>query len=235
MDTWKDRFMTNSSSAVTHEVNGHKLRFYPNRIGLLADLAEISKPIAHALGTLFNDERAERASTSEVFSDKFRKDLKTDIESADSKVEKMIVHATTPELSEHRRKERNAAIDELLGGLTNTRNRILIGRLMMDSLREEFPYKKDRTAAEVEEFLDGDGEQYQGLDTPTLVQMVVGWLKANSKVFGATGEKVVELVKGKLGAPQNPSPSVEKTSSTDGSNSKKLSLVPLDSDSNLSD
>jgi len=229
--SWKDRFTYSSKSAVEHEVNGHKLRFYPNRIGLLTELAEISKPIAHALGTLFGDGRGDSTSISETFTDKPKKDLKTGFEQAESKVDKITVQAVSPEVAEHRRKERNDAIDELLDGMTNARNRILIGKLLMDSLRDEFPYKKDRAAAEVEEFLDGDGENYEGLDTPMIVQMIVGWLKANAKVFGSAGEKMVDLVKGRLGALQSPSPSAGKTSSTDGSSSKTLSLVPSDSDS----
>lgn len=234
MASWKDRFAYNSKSAVEHEVNGHKLRFYPNRIGLLTELAEISKPIAHALATLFGDERGDATSISESYKDKPRKDLKTGIETAESVVDKITVEAVTAEVANHRRGERNQAIDELLDGLTNERNRILFGRLLMDSLRDDFPYKKDRPPPEVEEFLFGDNEEYTGLDAPILVEMVTGWLKANAKVFGSTGEKVVGLVKGKLSALQAPSPSVEKTNTTDGSNSKMPSSGQSDSDSDSS-
>ncbi len=232
MATWKERFTYNSKSAVEHSVNGNVLRFYPNRIGLLNELAEISKPIAHALATLFtNDDRSDTTSTSESYLDKPRKDMKTGIETAESKVDKIVVEAVSPEVADHRRKERNAAIDELLDGITNERNRLLIGKLLMDSLRDEFPYKKDRPPAEIEEFLDGDNEKYEGLDAPMLVEMVTGWLKANAKVFGATGERVAGLVKGKLSGLQDPSPSENKKSTNDGSSSRTLSLVRSDLDS----
>ena len=229
--TWKDRFAYNSKSAVEHEVNGNKLRFYPNRIGLLTELAEISKPIAHALATLFGDARGDATSVSERYSDKPRKDLKSGVETAESTVDKITVEAVSPEVADHRRKERDAAIDELLDGLTNERNRLLFGRLLMDSLRDEFPYKKDRPAPEVEEFLFGDGEQYQGLDAPQLVALVTGWLKANAKVFGSAGERVAGLVKGKLEALQAPSISGERTNPAGGYSSKTPSSEPSDSDS----
>lgn len=232
MAHWKDRFTYNSKSAVEHEVNGGKLRFYPNRIGLLAELAEVSKPVAHALSALFGDGRNDTTSISESYKDKPKKDIKSGVETAESVVDKITVEALSPEIAGYRRKERDTAIDELLDGLTNERNRLLFGRLLMDSLRDEFSYKKDRPAPEVEEFLFGDGEKYEGLDTPMLVQMVTGWLKANAKVFGSVGEKMAGLVKGKLEAldPQ----SETMTSTADGSSSRTLSLVRSDSDSESS-
>lgn len=229
--TWKDRFTYNSKSAVEHVVNGNTIRFYPNRIGLLTELAEVSKPIAHALATLFGEGRSDATSVSERYSDKPRKDIKSGVETAESTVDKITVEAVTPEVADHRRTERNKAIDELLDGLTNERNRTLFGRLLMDSMRDEFPYKKNRPAPEVEAFLDGDGERYEGLDMPMLVALVTGWLKANAKVFGSTGERLAGLVKGKLEALQVPSTSGETTSTAGGSSSKTPSSEPSDSDS----
>jgi len=223
--SWKDRFTYNSSSAVEHQVNGNTVRFFPNRIGLLTELAEIAKPVGRAVATLFGDSRNDTTSVSETFRDKVKKDLKSGLETAESVVDKITVQAVAPEVADHKRKERDRAIDELIEAVTNTRNRYMLGRLLMDSMREEFPYKKDRPAAEVEEFLDGDGDKYQGIDLPTLKEMMVGWLKANAKVFGSTGEKVTALVRGKLEALQTPSPSEEMPSTVNGSSSRTLSLV----------
>lgn len=231
MVAWKERFTYNQKSAVEHEVNGNQLRFYPNRMGLLTELAEMSKPIAHALLTLFGEARSDSTSVSESYKDKPRKDLKTGVETSESVVDKITVEAVSPEIADHRRKERQGAIDELLDGFSSVRNKLLLGALIMDSLRDDFPYKKDRPAIEIEEFLYGDKGDYTGIDAPMLVQLVAGWLKANSKVFGPAGEQVAELVRGKLAALQNRSVSEPTTSPVDGSSSRTLSLVRSDTGS----
>lgn len=233
--SWKDRFTYSSKHAVEHSVNGNLLRFYPNRIQLISELGEISKPIGRAVTTLFGPSKSDTTSISETYRDKVKKDLKSGFETAESVVDKITVQAVSAEVADHRRKERDGAIDELIEGLTNPRNRVLFGRLLMDSLREEFEYKRDRSTAEVEEFLNGDGAEYEGLTLPVLAEMVVGWLKANAQVFGSAGEKMTALVKGRLEALQAPSISGEKTSTVDGSSSRTLSLVPLDSDSPSND
>jgi hypothetical protein len=102
----------------------------------------------------------------------------------------------------------------------------------MDSLRDEFPMQKDRSAAEVDEFLDGDGDGYEGLDLPQMRDLIVGWMQANSKVFGSAGEQVVGLVKGRLESLRSESPSTEE-SPTSGASSKTPSSEPSDSDSSL--
>lgn len=225
--TWKSRFTYSSKNAVEHEVNGNTLRFYPNRIGLLTELAEISKPIAHAMATLMG-ENQDRASVSKNQKQNPKR-AKDGTESAEFSSDEIVIQAVSVELADHRRKERDGAIDELLDGLTNKRNRLMLGALLMDSLREEFEFKKERPPAEIEEFLFGDGEEYQGIDMPILVEMVKGWLKANSKVFGAMGEQMGARVKAMLGALQNPSTSEGMTSPTDGSSSKTPSSPESDS------
>lgn len=227
---WKERFTYSKKNFVKHEVAGREMHFYPNRIGLLEDLAEISKPVAHAIATLFSESRGDAASTHETFKDKVKKG-RDGSESYDSMVDKITVEAVTPETANHRRKERDEAIDELLKGLTNNRTRIMFGRLFMDSLREEFTYTKERPVTEVEEFLDGDGESYEGLDGPMLVELVTGWLKANAKVFGKAGEKVTGLVRGKLEALQSRSVSEATPSPVNGPSSKIASSEQSQSDS----
>lgn len=244
MKSWKQKFTYNKKHAIEHEVNGETLRFYPNRIGLLEQLAEISKPIAHAMATLLGNDRSDSTAVTETYKDKARKSIGKDgvvTETADSTVDKITMQAPTPEIAEHRRKERNQAIDELIDGLTNDRNRLMFGALLMDSLRDDFPYAKERSAKDIEEFLFGeendeiedDPDAYHGIDLPTLAALVAGWLKANSKVFGATGEKLTGMVRARLGGLQSLSPSAETTSPVDGSSSKTPSSEPSDTDSIL--
>lgn len=207
---WKDRFTFRERHFVTHEVGGIKFNFYPNRIALLHELAEVSKPIATALGALFADQSRDTASAEKVMLQ------------GDTTIKETTLQSISPELAAHRAKERDDALKALLDAVSDPRNRLLIGKLLMDSLRDEFPFARDRHPGDVEEFLYGDGKDYAGLDTPALSGMVQGWIKANAKVFGPAGEMVAAQLKGQLGgivAPLSASPS-ENPEQPSGSSSK---------------
>ncbi len=212
---WKDKFTFRERHFVEHDVCGSKLRFYPNRVGLLHELAEVSKPIAAALASLFADQRNDAAVTDET------------MVQADTTIRKSTVQAVAPEVLRLRAEERERAIGSMIDAVSDQRNRLLLGRLLMDSLREDFPYDRERSSEQVEEFLYGDGKPdgYPGLDAPALAAMVAGWIKANSKVFGAAGEQIAAAARERLGGPLGRSPS-ETPSPTDGSNSRTPSSEP---------
>lgn len=228
--SWKSRLTYKTKVFVESKVGDNTFKFYPNRLGLLEELGEMSKPIARAMSVLFGTQRSDTTSVQESFREKPRKE-KSGVETAESVVDKITVEAVSPQIADHRRKEREDAIDALINGLTNKRSLLMLGALLMDSLRDEFPYDRERDTQDVELFLYGNGDDYHGLDAPMLSQMVQGWLKANAKVFGDTGEQVVGLFKGKLEALRNLSPLAEMTSTTDGSSSKTPSSEPSDTDS----
>lgn len=231
MANWKNRFTIKSKVFVEREIDGQKFRFYPNRIGLLEELAEVTKPIGMALAA-FMDQDETRNVTTESFKDKVRTNLKTNEETADSAVNRTVVAAPSPEVSAHRRKQRESVVDSLFGAVASVRNRVLLGRLLMDSLREDFPYKKEGySPAEIEEFLYGDGEGYEGLQLPTLVQLCQGWIAANGKVFGDMGERVAGLVKGRLAQLQKLQTTEEQAA--DGADSTIPSSEPSATDSSL--
>lgn len=195
---WKERFTFREKHAVEHEVCGSVFRFYPNRIRMLQDLAEVAKPIGSALAGLF----AERdyGSTEKVMSQE------------GTIIKETSIQAATVEVLKHRAKERDVSVEALLSAVSDPRNRLMFGRLLMDSLREEFNYHPDRPAPEVEAFLYGEGD-YAGLDLPALSAMVAGWVKANAKQFGSVGEQIAAEVMGRIGGaaaslnPLNESPS----------------------------
>jgi hypothetical protein len=218
---WKDRFTFRERHFVEHEVCGQRLRFYPNRVGLLHDLAEVSKPVASALAALFSD-RSQDAGMEEKIS-----------QQGDIIVKESVMQAVSAEIVTLRSKERDGAIDALLTAVSDPRNRLLLGRLLMDSLREEFPYHAERPAVDVEEFLYGDGKPdgYPGLDIPALTAMIGGWIKANAKQFGKVGEQVAAELAGRIGGVRvSPSPRSEYPSETPspapGSSSRTPSSEP---------
>lgn len=199
---------------VEHEIEGTVFRFYPNRIALLEEAASLSQPIADALLTLLSGTKDSDAGS------KFTRQTEGQFVREDSEVP-----AVTVEVLEYRKRERREALDKAFGTLADPRSRLLLGKLLMDSLRDEFEFKSDRTVSEVEEFLYGDGEgDYVGLDTPALIGFLTGWMKANARVFGSTGESLVGLAKKRLEALHADSLSDEtEPSPTAGSSSPKPS------------
>jgi hypothetical protein len=180
------KFTFRDKRSIKHQVNGQEFRFYPNRVGLLTEARDLAEPVAQAINTLFADQTKDTASNvkRQHEGDFFLEDIET--------------QGISIEMAKHRQTERSKAISTILGTLADARSLILLGKLFMDSLRDEFEYKRERSAQEVEEFLYGDGEEYEGLDAPMLVEMFRGWMKANATTFGDAGESLVGLVRAKI-------------------------------------
>lgn len=211
---WKDRFTFRDRHFTEHSVCGQTFRFFPNRVGLLHELAEVSKPIAKALAVLFSDKAGDISSRDKTVSQE------------GTIMREFSNEGINPELARLRGEERDKAVEALLDACTDPRNRILVGSLLMDSLRDEFPYSRARSPKEIEEFMNGDGEGYEGLDTVAFAAMITGWVRANAKVFGAAGEQVAAAVGQRLGGLKNASRS-ETPEQTSGSDSKTPSSEPF--------
>lgn len=215
---WKNRMTFRGKRHVEHEVEGQTFNFYPNRIALLQEAAELSQPVAEALMTLMHGPKESDNGS------KFTRQNDGDFSREDTEVEPPSV-----ELLEYRRKERADALSAIFGALGDKRSRLMLGKLLMDSLRDEFKFDQERSTGEVEEFLYGDGDQYEGIDTPTLMAFLSGWMKANARVFGKSGESLVGLVRKKLDNLQDVSLSEEgptETVPTSGSDSRTPSSQP---------
>lgn len=210
---WKDRMTFRDQRYVESEVGGKLLRFYPNRMALLTEARDLSAPVAQAISVLFADQS--RDSASHV------KRLKDGGQNG-GQMEEITTEAVSQEMADYRQKQREGAITKIMDTLADQRSKLLLGKLWMDSLRDEFPYRKTRPVSEVEEFLYGSEKEddgYTGLDLPAMIEMFQGWMKANAKVFGDQGEKMVGLVRAKLveagGAPLSGKVQTEPTSGGD--------------------
>lgn len=208
--SWKDVRTYRSRESVEHEVNGVKVRFYPNRMRLLPELTALSVPVGKALAELLDPSRSDSSMTEKTMTQ------------GDTVVRESTVSAASPDLVKARAASRDAAIEALLGALGDDRNRLQLGRLLMDSMADEFPYAANRAAVDVEAFLYG-ADGVEGIDLPLLAQLVGGWIKANAKQFSKAGELVAARLGGSLGglgfASPQPSPSDAPNPSA-GSNSK---------------
>lgn len=217
--SFRETFTYREQFFVTQQVCGNEVRFYPTRYAALGDLAKISKPMATALTTLFVESGREEAATTKNMKD------------ADGlEISEVTVSAITPELAEHKSKERKEAVDTIFSCIEDINNRLILGKLLMDSMRDEFPYKRDRSPREVTEWLEGsgkDGDDYTGIDIPTLTLLIGGFIKANAKSFGPQGESLVGAVKAKLSVLRENSPSAQtETAPTSGATSKTASSQP---------
>lgn len=188
--SWQKRFTFRDKRSIKHTVGGQEFRFYPNRMALLTQARDLAEPIAKAINTLFSDQTRDAGSAVKRTHEGefFMEDITT--------------KPIDIEMAKHRVAERDEAIKTIMGTLADTRALMLLGMLFMDSLREEFPYSKQRSPVDVEEFLFGaeseeDGE-YEGLDAPVLIELFQGWMKANATTFGESGESLVGLVKTKI-------------------------------------
>lgn len=188
--SWKQRVKTfQERRAVTHTIDGMgELRFYPNRISQLQQLKGVSETVMKCMGTLFSDNRGDADAVTETGTDE-----------TGFQIQKTRVSAVSTEVLEYRAKQQRVAIEELFS-LLDRRNMMLLGEMLMDSLRDEFTYARQRAPQDVEEFLFGAGEEAgeAAMDLPLFVGLMQGWIKANSKVFGDMGEKLVGLVKGRI-------------------------------------
>lgn len=203
---WKQTFSFRDKRHVVAEVGGRELRFYPNRMALLKEARDLSAPVAKAVAVLFQNEGQDIATSVKRQTD------------GDFSVEDITQDAITEDMARFRAEQKDAAIESIFEAIADRRNQILLGRLFMDSLRDEFKYDSDRSVVEVEEFLYGDGDGYDGLDAPLLADLFKGWMMANAKVFGSTGESLAASVKDRMSlsgmktSPASGEPSTEPSS-----------------------
>jgi len=211
--SWRDKFTFQGKRCHTVEFGGREWRFYPNHMEYLEELKEVSEPLALAMSTLFVDKRMDLSSASEKQEDANDGSVYT----------KESFEGLTPETASFRDTQRTNAIKECLSGITNMRTRLLMGKLLMDSLRDDFTRTEVNSQAEVQAFMHGDDgpEGFGGLTLPTMVAFVKGWLGANAEVFGDAGKQLVDKVKTQLSAV------------TTGPDSKTPSSTPSDGDSVL--
>lgn len=155
----------------TSEINGVDVDFYPVSIVCAFDIKEAIKPLARAFASLLSDHSGDRGYTSSKSEDGF---------------EQTVVQPMKVDLAELRAKQRDSAILDLVDSVTERRSRVALGRLIMDSMRDEFPSRKHEQK-DVEEFLER-------VDVDSMVQLVKGVLKANARVFGPFGRKIGQLL-----------------------------------------
>lgn len=162
---------------VEHEVNGNSCHFYPVSVKTLYTVKQLGKPIAKALTILFASKGNDTNTVQREFSN-------TEGSAGGKEV---AIEAISVELAKHRTAEQVEAVEYLVDAFTDQANAQVIGRLIMDSMRDEFP--RDFNNDDVCEFMDDPD-----LDAATLGQLLIGVSKANARIFGPFGEKALAKV-----------------------------------------
>lgn len=167
------------------------LTFYPLGITPLRELQEIVGPLIQ--------------SASQVFA-KNQSDVKQDIEQirnqdegGSGSITRTAVDAISVELAKFRSGEKAKALEQLISACFQDENRLVLGRLLMLSLKDEFPelHRDNPNGAvpkqEVDRFLSH-------LDVGLFSDMVYGFLKAHKEAFGPLGRRLASMMKARFEA-----------------------------------
>lgn len=149
------------------------IRFFPVSVGKLFFLKQIATAISSSLATLFGQKSP-------------FVDFKTITRQVGDSSER--TSEPPPEaLIELRKRHRSEAIRGIVEALLDTQSIVAIGRLLMDSMRDEYPDRQNITDADVKSFVDG-------LDVEVLPILVSGFIEANRKILGGAEGKVRAVI-----------------------------------------
>ena len=207
-----------------HEVNGEKLRFYRLPAVVLIELRDFSKPLIRAFSTLISTTQGNVTERKRTFKtpEKIRLE-KTDaggnvgfediaVLDEGNEVERA---AISPELAQHRIEQRCAALSEMADVFTDPSNLHLMGVMICNCLRDQFP-KRPVPTADVGQFI-------AQVELPALLQMLMGVVKANFHLFKSLEGKVQAAVNAALAKLDPESPNSAAAKAAAGSNSATTS------------
>ena len=175
MSKWTDKASFISPRFEEHAIDGVTLRFYPVSVGLAFKLRDLAKPVAAAMAVLFADEKRDQGTVNRTIPSEFK--------NADGSVamgSEFIMEPSAPSVIEKRTDRRSKAVADAIDALTCDSSRLLLGEIIMDSLRDEFP-RGSKDNPPVAEFMSQ-------LSCTALPQLLLGVVKANKEVLGPLGE-----------------------------------------------
>ncbi len=157
---------------VEREIAGRTFKFYPSSVRVAARMANTLSELSGHVSVLMTNTQRDTGSVHEEVSD------------ADGMtVKKTSVQPINPDLAEKRVDARAKAVKAAMAQLTSSTNRMILGELLMDSLRDDFDRGAKRETADVQELVDG-------MEIPILIEFLGGLVAANSKVFGDLGNSL---------------------------------------------
>lgn len=187
---WRDKFAFLAPRFVDHKVgtgeSAQNFRFYPIGMRLAFRLKSVGKPLARALSILLSKNQNDTKQIQRSFV----------VPETKEQGQETILEGVAVDLARYRDDRRDSAISELLETLGESANQNLIGEIIMDSLRDDFPRRP--SASEITDFMEH-------ITLPLLGDMLVGVAKANFDLSGDIAGKLraaVEKAAGKMPASQ---------------------------------
>jgi hypothetical protein len=200
--------------ATPRTIMGTEFNFYPVRIARVVsgEMKTLIEPITRAASVLFDNSANDVQITEEV--------------TPDGTVARQH-NAISPELAQFRSKRRDKAINDAMSILLRDETRYALGRLIMDSLRDDHP-NKNPSEEEVAEFVDADQ-----MDIPVFIEFIKGFLNANTAMFGDLGNSIREIVKQKTEeilqaqrSPNSGAPQVDELTKAEAALEDEGSTIP---------
>lgn len=172
-----------ASKTVTAMVGGKNVQFFPLSMGNLYRLKTLMQPLAVLISNLMAKPQQDNNSMVE-------KQTVPD-EQGKPKVVTETAHisATDVTLARFRADRRDKMVGELVSALMSDDNKLMVGRLITDSIRTQFDHKL--SDPEVLEFLDR-------LDLPVMGELVQGFMQANKGVLGPLGPRILDLFRSRI-------------------------------------
>ncbi len=168
--SWMIQFI--SPQGTEYTVAGKALMFYPVSVKTAFKLKGVAKPIASALTKLFQKDGPLKQTT-----------VLDTVEGNQTDIQPLSIEAAKFIQESH-----SSAAQEIFDTLTNEKTLLVIGELIMDSLRDDYKRHPAPTEAQIQEFVDS-------LDLEVIAQMAIGVVKANTKLFHPLREWAGEAIK----------------------------------------
>lgn len=161
------------------DIQGKTYNFYPLSTRMAFELKAIASPLFSAVSTLFT--RTDQDVGTVV------KDLMSVKDPTKVEARETTISPIDPDLARMRAMDRDKAIGTLIDALSDDRNQMVIAKVIMDSMRDDF--ERPVTNDDASEFTTSDQ-----VTIDLLVDLLKGVAKANAKVFGPLGERVSKAV-----------------------------------------
>lgn len=199
---------------ITREVAGQKIVFFPVSVNALLQLQALARPLASALNVLFSDTSGDAKQERKTF---VQRPATTERPAKDAQPLDPIeehtstsIDAVSTDLVKFRATQREAAIDRLITALSQEESQVAIGKLLMSSMRNDFP--SDPSAEDAREFM-------AQLPLPHLKECVFGLLEANKGVLGPLAGRLSPMLAGVAplaGSERSATPSQEPAQTPSG-------------------
>lgn len=175
MQKWEEKFAFAPPKPTSHKVGGNNFNFYPVSVQCLLALKDVAKPVSQALAVLFKNKDNDNGTVHR----KIASEIKGEFD------EEMISDAIKPDVLKVRMESEHQAIGNIFDTLGKAETLDVVGRLLIDSLRDIFPPDANDNPPP-REFM----QSKTVMQSNHLYDFLVGVAKANKGMFGPLGERV---------------------------------------------